>query len=150
MLFFTNFNSGTFKREVTIDSPSGNMGMASLPYKLIVEQIANKLSVKSFSVVEWADDEIADQTLTLDGKDNNSVGFMNSPRIQNANWSQDRDTLTIASKITMKFGDKPPVDMKSKEVWTLQKRGKRLLIIQTSDGMMGRGPVTTRTVYDKY
>jgi hypothetical protein len=75
---------------------------------------------------------------------------MNSPRIQNASWSQEKDSLTIASKVTMKFGDKPPVEMKSKEVWTLQKRGKRLSIVQTSAGMMGRGPSTTRIVYDKY
>jgi hypothetical protein len=75
---------------------------------------------------------------------------MNSPRIQNASWSPERDSLAITSRVTMKFGDKPPVEMKSKEIWTLQKRDKKLLIIQTSQGMMGRGPVTSKTIYDRY
>jgi hypothetical protein len=124
--------------------------MVSSPYKLIVEQAGNKLSVKSFSVVEWADDEITNQTLTLDGKDNTSVGFMNSPRIRNAIWSSEKDTLTIDSRVSVKFGDKPPVEMKSKEVWTLLKRGKKLSIVQTSPGFMGRGPSIARMIYDKY
>jgi mannan endo-1,4-beta-mannosidase len=125
-------------------------GMGGRPYKMIVTQKDENLSVKSFSLVEWADDEITEQTLTLDGKDNRSAGFMNSPRIQNAGWSPERDSLAITSRVTMKFGDKPPVEMKSKEIWTLQKRDKKLLIIQTSQGMMGRGPVTSKTIYDRY
>jgi hypothetical protein len=75
---------------------------------------------------------------------------MNSPRVQNASWSAERDTLTILSTVTMKYSEKPPVEIKSGEVWTLQKRGKKLHIVQTSEGMMGRGPVTTLLVYDKY
>jgi hypothetical protein len=39
--------------------------------------------------------------------------------------------------------------MKSDEVWTIQNRGRKLHIIQTSEGMTGRGPVTTLVVYDK-
>jgi mannan endo-1,4-beta-mannosidase len=142
--------TGEWRVNESESDATGNMGMISSPYKLFVEQAANKLSVKSFSVIEWADDEITDQTLTLDGKDNNSVGFMNSPRIMNADWSPGKDTLTIASRLIVKFGDKPPVEMKSKEVWTLLKRGKKLSIVQTSPGFMGRGPSTTRMIYDKY
>ena len=108
------------------------------------------ISFKSFSVVEWDDDEVTEMTLKLDGSDNRSTGFMNSPRVQNANWSAERDTLSILSKVTMKFGEKPPVEIHSKEVWTLQKRGRKLHIVQTSDGMAGRGPVSSMVVYDKY
>lgn len=142
--------TGEWRLNESESDASGNMGMANTPYKLIVEQAADKLSVKSFSVVEWDNDEVADQSLTLDGKDNNSIGFMDSPRIQNASWSHEKDTLTIASRVTVKFGDKPPVEMKSKEVWTLLKRGKKLSIVQTSAGMMGRGPSTTKMIFDKY
>jgi hypothetical protein len=141
--------TGEWRLSETESEALQNMGQVT-PYKLIIDQGENKLTVKSYSVVEWADDEIAEQSLTLDGKDNKSTGFMNSPRIQTANWSPERDTLTIASRITMKFGEKPPIEMKSKEVWALQKRGRKLMIIQTSEGMMGRGPVTTKLVYDKY
>jgi hypothetical protein len=50
----------------------------------------------------------------------------------------------------VKFGDKPPIEIKSKEVWTLLKRGKKLSIVQTSADLMVRGPSTTRMIYDKY
>jgi hypothetical protein len=120
-----------------------------MPYKLIVRQADNNLSIKALSVVEWADDEVMEQSLTLDGKDNQSVVFMNSPRIQQANWSDEKDTLIIGSKVSFKFGEQS-VEIKSKEVWTLQKRGKKLVIIRTADGFMGRGPSTIKLVYDKH
>jgi mannan endo-1,4-beta-mannosidase len=142
--------TGEWELNESESDATGNIGMVSLPHKLNVEQGPNKLAVKSFSVVEWADDEISEQSLSLDGKENSSVGFMNSPRIQNAKWSPEKDTLIISSSVTMKLGDKPPVEMKSKEVWTLLKRGNKLSIVQTSSGMMGRGPSTVRMIYDKY
>jgi hypothetical protein len=43
-----------------------------------------------------------------------------------------------------------PIDIISKDVWTLQKRGKKLVIIQTADGFMGRGPVSAKLVYNKF
>jgi mannan endo-1,4-beta-mannosidase len=141
--------TGEWRLNENESEASRNMG-PSMPYKLIVAQGENVLSIKSFSVVEWADDEVSVQVLSLDGKDIKSIGFMNSPRIQNANWSAEKDSLIVVSRVTMKFGNNPPAEMKSKEVWILQKRGKKLLIIQTSAGMMGREPTTTKTVYDKY
>jgi hypothetical protein len=75
---------------------SGNMG-PGVPNKLIINQGENKLTVKSYSIVEWAGDEVTEQALTLDRKDNKSTGFMNFPRIQNANWSHEKDSVTIAS-----------------------------------------------------
>jgi len=106
--------------------------------------------LKSFSVVEWDDDEITEQTLALDGKENRSTGFMNSPRVQILVLSPGKDTLTIDTRTTMKFGEKPPVEIKSNEIWTLADRGRKLVITRTSDGMMGRGPVSNRLVYVKY
>jgi len=128
---------------------SGGRGITAAPYKMVILQKDNKFNIKSYSVSEWSDDEIIDQSLTLDGKDNNSVAFMNSPRVQNATWSSEKDTLTISSKTSVKFGNNPS-DIKSKEVWTAQKRGKKIIIVQTSDGFMGRGPSTTKLVYNKY
>lgn len=140
--------TGDWKLNETESNDLPNMGPASIPYKLSVIQKENTLTVKSATMVEWADDEITEQILTLDGKDNESVVFTNAPRVQNANWSAEKDTLTIDSKVTLKFGNRP-ADFKSREVWTLQKRGKKLLIVQTTEGFMGRGPATTKLVYDK-
>jgi hypothetical protein len=58
------------------------------------------------------------------------------------------DTLTINSRIVFSFGNKP-AEMRSKEVWLLQKRGKKLVIIQTSDRFMDCGQGTSRLVYNK-
>ena len=142
--------TGEWRLNEAETSSMGGQGRTIHPYRIIVMQEGDMFSVKSFSVGEWDDDEVSDMTIKLDGSDNISTGFMNSPRVQNANWSAERDSLTILSKVTMKFGEKPPVEVKSGEVWTLQKRGKKLHIIQTSEGTMGRGPSTTLTVYDKY
>jgi hypothetical protein len=125
------------------------MGAENTPFKLIIVQKDNLITMKSVSHSEWSDDEILEQSLTLDGKDIQSVAFMNAPRVQNAVWSAGKDTLTISSKIVFRIEDKP-TEFKSREVWTLQKRGKKLVIIKTADGFMGRGPTTTKLVYNKY
>ena len=118
------------------------------PFKLVLEQKGNLLKISSVTQSEWSDDETAEQSLTLDGKDNQSVVFMNAARVQNASWSAEKDTLVINSKVQFSFGDKP-AEMRSKEVWLLQKRGKKLVIIQTIDAFLDRGPGTSRLVYNK-
>ncbi len=124
-----------------------SIGPANSPYKLTIAQKSGEIKIKSFSLIEWSDDEVSEQMLTLDGKDNTSTVFRDSPRVQNANWSKDKDTLTINSKVTLNFGE--PVEIKSTDVLTLQKRGKKLVIIQKADGFMGRGPIEAKLVYDK-
>lgn len=130
-------------------SSSGGRGMTGAPYKIVILQNDNTLKIKSFSVSEWSDDDVSEQSLTLDGQDNNSLAFINSPRVQNAIWTEEKDTLTIASRISMNFNNNK-TEIKSKEVWTIQKRGNKLIIVQTSDGFMGRVPTTSRLVYNKH
>jgi hypothetical protein len=89
-----------------------------------------------------------DLSVTLDGKENKSVAFMNSVRIQTATWSLAMDTLKIDSKITVNYGGRTN-EMKSKEMWYIMKRGNKLVIDQTIDGFMGQGPRKVTLVYDK-
>jgi len=124
-----------------------SMGPAN-PYKLVIVQQGNRLEVKSITLTEWAGDQVIEQTLTLDGKDIHSTAFMNSNRVQNANWTTQKDTLIIDSKVTFNFGEKP-TEMISKEVWTLKKRGKKLSIFQVVDGFMNTGKRSFNRVYDK-
>jgi hypothetical protein len=124
------------------------MGPTSTPYKLTITQKNNELNVKAVSVVEWADDEVTDQTYFLDGREMNSVVFNNSPRVQHANWSTEKDTLTITSRVNLNFGDRP-VELNSKDVWALGKRGKKLVIFQTADGFMGRPQRESTIIYYK-
>jgi mannan endo-1,4-beta-mannosidase len=123
-------------------------GPMGTPYKLSILQQENELKVTSASVVEWGDDAITEQTFPLDGSDLESTTFMNAPRIQNAYWSREKDTLTIDSKVSFNFGDRP-MEMKSKEVWTLKKRGNKLEILRSAQGFMGRGGGTSIMVYNK-
>ena len=129
------------------ESTFGNMGMSNIAYKLHVVQRDNELDINSATKVEWGDDEVKDQTLTLDGKENKSMVFNNSPRIQTANWSSGKDTLSIDSKITFTFGGNSR-ENKSKESWTLFRKGKQLIISQTAESFRG-GPRTSTIVYDK-
>jgi len=123
-------------------------GGSSAPYKLSVVQKDGKLTVKSFTISEYSDDDISEQTLTLDGKDNISKGFMNAPRVQNASWSARHDTLSVNTKVTMTYQGKTS-DVRSKDVWTFKKKGKKILIIQTSPGSMGGQARTSYLVYDR-
>ncbi len=125
------------------------MGTSIPPFKLDLVQKDNSLEISAVSHSEWSDDETVKQNLTLDGKDNHSTAFMNAPRVQNAAWSPGMDTLTIKSVILFKFGEKP-AEIKSSEVWTLQKRGKALVIMQNVDEFMGRAPATSRLVYNRF
>lgn len=64
------------------------------------------------------------------------------------NWSPEKDTLTITSKVSLNFGDRP-MELNSKEIWTLEKRGKKLVIFQTADGFMGRPQRESTIIYYK-
>ncbi|WP_339784391.1 glycosyl hydrolase [uncultured Imperialibacter sp.] len=120
-------------------------GFGGPAVKLSIVQKDNKLMVKSTSVVEWADDEVSEQTLPLDGSDIESKMF-NSPRIQHANWSPMKDTLSIDSKVTFNFGGNSST-ITGLDVWTLQRRGKKLVIQQASKSP--RGENVSTVVYDK-
>jgi mannan endo-1,4-beta-mannosidase len=128
------------------ESKIANAGPANTPYKLNIIQKGNVLNVKSTAIVEWDDDEVTEQTLTLDGKDVNSMAFNNSPRIQNLTWSPGKDTLFIDSKITVNFKGRQ-AEIKGKELWSLQRKAKRLVIDQTVDSF--RGKRNSILVYDK-
>jgi mannan endo-1,4-beta-mannosidase len=131
-----------------IESELQSSSPVNPPYKLQIEQGENTLKIKSSSIVEWADDEVTELELSLDGEDVKSTIFQNAPRIQNAAWNPAKDTLIIDSSIKFEFGERP-MEIKSKEVWNLSARGKKLVIKQTSNGFMGRGGGTSIMVYYK-
>lgn len=123
-------------------------GPAIPPHKLIVVQKSNNLNIKSYAVSEYSDDEVTDQSLSLDSKENISKVFGDATRTQTAKWTAQKDTLAIETKITMHFGGRSN-QMNSTEFWTLKKRGKKLVINQTTDGFMNEGKRTVNLVYDR-
>jgi mannan endo-1,4-beta-mannosidase len=113
-------------------------GLLSAPSRLDIVQEGKALRVRSTSIVEWADDQLMDQTLTLDGRDNVSTGPDDDRRVQNAAFSTARDTLTIETRTG---------EIRSTDIWTLRRRGKQLVIVHTTESR--GGPVASILVYDR-
>lgn len=128
------------------ESALQNAGPGGTPYKLDIAQKNSLLSIRSTSVVEWADDEVSEQVLALDGTENHSKVFNNSPRIQTAHWSPGQDSLTIDSKITFNFGGRT-TEVTGKDVWFTKRRGSKLIIQRATQSPMGARNATI--VYDK-
>jgi mannan endo-1,4-beta-mannosidase len=128
------------------ESKIQNAGPSSTPYKLEIAQVENEMRIKSTSIVEWADDEVSTQSLKLDGSDVESRVFNNSPRVQNANWSPQQDSLTVHSKVSFNFGGRA-LEVKTMDVWRLERRGQKLVIFQTVNSF--RGTRSSMLVYDK-
>lgn len=121
-------------------------GLTNTPYKLDIAHDGDALHIKSASIVEWADDEVTEQTLKLDGSDNVSATPNNGQRVQTASFSAARDTLTIDSHVSFTYGGRD-VDITSQDVWTLKSRGKQLVIVQTTQSP--RGTAESVLVYDR-
>jgi hypothetical protein len=117
-----------------------------VPHKLQITQKNDVLDVKAFTISEYSDDDVAEQTLTIDGTDKIST-VRNAPRVQNAAWSPQKDTLTVNTKVSMTYDGKTN-DLNSKEIWVLKKRGKKLSIAQTGDSYNG-GKRSATLIYDK-
>ncbi len=122
-------------------------GSSFLPYKLIVNQDENILSIQKTFIVEWGDDRIQSDTLTLDGNEKHSISdFGNSPQVIIANWSENRDTLKIETKITFNWGGRTSGST-TQENWTLPESGKVLVIKSRSKSRWGEQNITL--IFDK-
>ena len=121
--------------------------LANIPNKLSIVQNGNELNMTSVSRIEWADEETLKQTLLMDGSENKSTVFNNSPRVQVASWSSGKDTLSIDSKTTFTFQGKTR-ESKAKDIWTFQRRGRQLVIVRAADSFRG-GVSSSTIVYDK-
>ena len=122
-----------------------NLGAANLPYKLTISHEGNDLIIQRSFIVEWGDDMIAEEALTLDGKEAKSQ-LWDSPRMTTANLSADGDTLIIVSKTTLDRGGRT-FEMVTNERWSLQERGRILSIEQSSTSFRDERHITM--IFDK-
>jgi mannan endo-1,4-beta-mannosidase len=127
------------------DSVLDNWGLGGAPYKLELAQKENELAIRRSFIVEWGDDRITEEKLSLDGTEHKST-FWNSPRITTARWSEDGDMLIVESKVTFTRGDRTN-EMVTKEVWSLLKQGDVLSMAQTSTSFRGERKITM--MFDK-
>ncbi len=122
-----------------------NMGVSSLPYKLKITQKENGIAIQKTYVLEYTDDMVTDENMTLDGKESMSE-MWDSPKTMNAIWSKNCDTLSIESKVGLKRGGQA-YHVVSKESWSLQKLGTVLSIKQYSNSFWGERNIIM--IYDK-
>jgi hypothetical protein len=121
-------------------------GLLSAPSRLDIVQKATALRVRSTSIVEWANDDVTEQALSLDGRDIVSPDSDNGQRVQNATLSAARDTLIITTRFSF-TSDGKPVETRSQEAWTLRRGGRQLVIVRTTESP-GERPASI-LVYDR-
>ncbi len=126
-------------------SELGKMGAATAPARLEVAQHGIDLSIKTTRVVEYADDQVTEQKLRLDGTETHSE-FMNSPQVASAHLSPSADAIVIDSVVTFTWGG-PGNTWTSTETWTLMDGGSTLSIQRHS--VSPRGEQSQRMVFSK-
>lgn len=110
------------------------------PNTVIVLQKGNELKVEKHSNFQGEEITLTDN-LTLDGKEAINVGFMDTQKKSIANWSDDKTSLKVTSKLTIGDGG----EMTITEVYKLT--GGNLVIESGSSSSFGEMAETM--VYDK-
>jgi hypothetical protein len=122
-------------------SELGRMGAGSAPASLEVSQAGNVLSIKTTRVVEYADNQVTQETVVLDGSESKSV-FMNSPRVTRAHLSDAGDEAIFESTVAFMGSN-----MTSSDSWRLVDGGTRLLIHRTVNSTRGKQDI--RMLFDR-
>ena len=112
---------------------------------LTVKQEGNNLSTERTMNTPDGQEMKMTGKYTMDGKECENPGFMDSKTKSTVKWSADGKSITIASSTLFNMnGDN--MEMKSTEIWTLD--GDKTLKIETSNTMPD-GEMKTSFVYDK-
>ena len=124
-----------------------NWGVSFLPYKLNIKQQENTLILEKVFIVEWDDDRVRTDTLSLDGEEHKTLAdYWNAPQIMTANWSENEDTLMIETKITFNRGGQSSESI-TKESWQLHDKEDILINKYYSKSRWGERNITM--VFDK-
>jgi len=123
----------------------GGMGAAFAPARLDVLQHGNDLTIRTTRIVEFADDQVTEEKLTLDGAESRSV-FMNSPRVTTARMSADGRQLVVESTVSLVWGP-PGSKLAMKDAWSLGEHGDVLTIQRSTRSFMGDQNITM--VFDR-
>jgi len=126
-------------------SSFGNMGAGFAPARIEVVQKEGKLSVKTTRITEMTDDQVTEETLSLDGSESKSQ-FMNSPRVTRAHLSDARAEIAINSTVSFAWAGNG-AKMTVNETWRLLDGGRRLSIKRSSSSPRGNQEMTM--IFDK-
>ena len=112
---------------------------------LIVKQEGNNLSTERTQNSPDGQEMKTTSKYTMDGKECENSGFMDSKTKSTVKWSADNKSITIASSTIFNMnGDN--IEMKASETWMLE--GDKVLKIETTNSMPD-GEMKTSLVYDK-
>ncbi len=114
----------------------GKTGAAFSPARLDVVQRGSDLTIRTTRILEYADDEVTEEKLTLDGAESKSE-FMGSPRVTTARLSADGRQLRLESAVSLVWGP-PNSRLVVTDTWTLDRHGDVLTIERSADSFMGK------------
>jgi hypothetical protein len=123
----------------------GRMGAGFAPARLDVVQRGNDLTLRTTRIVEYGDDQVTEEKLTLDGAESKSV-FMNSPRITTARLCADASQIAIESAVSFTWAP-PGSKFITKDTWKLAARGNVLTILRSTSSPRGQENLTL--VFDR-
>jgi mannan endo-1,4-beta-mannosidase len=123
----------------------GNAGAGMAPARLDIVQSGNALSVRTTRIVEYADDQVTDEKMVLDGSETKSE-FMNSPRVVTAHLASGASEIVIDSVLAPVWAPSG-TKMVTKDTWSLIDGGSGLSIHRVGSSMRGTQDITM--VFDK-
>jgi len=126
-------------------SDFGHTGASSAPTKIDITQGENALLLRSTRALEFADDQIIEESIPLDGSESKTE-FMNSPRVTTASLSSNDGSLNLRSVTSLNWSA-PGSKIVTNETWSLVERGRSLSIHRVVESPMGRQETTL--VYER-
>ena len=126
-------------------STLGRMGAGMVPARLEVLHREKTLTVRTTRVVEFADDQVTDEKLILDGTESKSE-YMNSPRVTTARVSEDGARVVTESVVAFAWGPAGS-KMTTTDTWQLLDGGKTLSLQRTANSFRGEQHLTL--IFDK-
>jgi hypothetical protein len=137
--------SGTWGFNESKSNLGGN-GFRMAATTLVIAQKGNEMTIDRTQNSYEGEEIKTNEKYTLDGKECQNTGMMNSARKSTVNWSEDKKSLTIVTAITFER-DGEKMEMKSSEVWKMSADSKVITI--DSDFSSQWGDMKTNLVYDK-
>lgn len=117
------------------------MGPGFAPARLEVTQDGNNMTIRTVRIVEHDDDQIAEESLTLDGRECSSE-FMDSPRVTTARFTRGGEELVIESTIMPNWGGVRSFKATIKDSWQLLDGGRQLSVRRSADTPRGKQEMT--------
>ena len=122
-----------------------DFGVMFIPYKLEIIHKGNDIAINSTRILEYADDEITEEKMTLDSTEYESE-FWNSPLIKTATLSDNGKKILFTSRVILQMGDNKN-EIITNEIWSLNDFGETLSLEQSSTSFWGKREITL--IYDK-